>query len=100
MSADANAIKDQVRQFVLDYAKGRGVTEVADDESLFKTNIVDSLGVFRMIAFLEGAFPITIEDTDIVPENFHTISAIEGFIAGKMGSGATGPCAQASAAAD
>jgi len=78
-------VKDKVRAFVLEYAAGRGVTEVKDDENLLQTNLIDSLGSFRMIAFLEETFPLTIEDTDMVPENFQTLNAVEIFIAGKLG---------------
>ena len=72
------------RAFVLESAAGR-ITELADDENLLQTNIIDSLGSFRMIAFLEETFPLTIEDTDMVPENFQTLNAVEVFIAGKLG---------------
>jgi acyl carrier protein len=58
---------------------------VKDDENLLQTNIIDSLGSFRMIAFLEETFLFTIEDTDMVPENFQTLNAVEIFIAGKLG---------------
>ena len=77
-------VKDKVRAFVLEYAAGR-ITEVQDDENLLQTNIIDSLGSFRMIAFLEETFPLTIEDTDMLPENFQTLNAVEIFIAGKLG---------------
>jgi len=78
-------VKDKVRAFVLEYAAGRGVTEVKDDENLLQTNIIDSLGSFRMIAFLEETFPLTIEDTDMVPENFRTLNDVESFVLGKLG---------------
>jgi len=82
--------KEKVRAFVLEYAADRGVTEVKDDEPLLTTNIIDSLGSFRMIAFLEETFPLTIEDTDMVPENFQTLNDVEIFIANKLGNGANG----------
>jgi acyl carrier protein len=78
-------VKEKVRAFVLEYAAGKGLTEVKDDEPLLTNNIIDSLGSFRMIAFLEETFPLTIEDTDMVPENFQTLNAVEIFIAGKLG---------------
>src|SRR5438309_10901911 len=78
-------VKEKVRAFVLEYAAGRGATEVKDDEPLLTSNLIDSLGSFRMIAFLEETFPLTIEDTDMVPENFETLNAVEKFVAGKLG---------------
>jgi acyl carrier protein len=78
-------VKEKVRAFVLEYAAGKGLTEVKDDEPLLTTNIIDSLGSFRMIAFLEETFPLTIEDTDMVPENFQTLNDVESFVVGKLG---------------
>ncbi|MGH8093060.1 MAG: acyl carrier protein [Chthoniobacterales bacterium] len=78
-------VKELTRAFVLEYAAGRGVTELKDDEPLLTTQLIDSLGSFRMIAFLEETFPLTIEDTDMVPENFETLNAVEIFVAGKLG---------------
>jgi acyl carrier protein len=98
MNADS-PIRCKVREFVLDYARGRGTTEVSDEESLLKANIIDSLGVFRMIAFLEENFPITIEDTDMVPENFQSIVSVESFVNGKMAvTSESVPCGQPPAA--
>ena len=78
-------VKEKVRAFVLEYAADKGLTELKDDEPLLTNNIIDSLGSFRMIAFLEETFPLTIEDTDMVPENFQTLNDIESFVAGKLG---------------
>jgi acyl carrier protein len=78
-------VKEKVRAFVLEYAAGKGLTELKDDEPLLTNNIIDSLGSFRMIAFLEETFPLTIEDTDMVPENFQTLNDVERFVAGKLG---------------
>ena len=77
-------VKERIRAFVLEYAAGR-VTELKDDEPLLTSNIIDSLGSFRMIAFLEETFPLTIEDTDMVPENFQTLNDCETFVFGKIG---------------
>jgi acyl carrier protein len=78
-------VKEKVRAFVLEYAAGKGLTEVKDDEPLLTNNIIDSLGSFRMIAFLEETFPLTIEDSDMVPENYQTLNDIESFVTRKLG---------------
>ncbi len=78
-------VKEPVRAFVLEYAAGRGVTAVKDDESLLQANVIDSLGVFRLIAVLEDTFSITIEESDMVPENFQSLNDIANFVTGKLG---------------
>ena len=45
--------------------------------------VLDSLGVFQLIAFLEERFGIAIADTDITPENFGTLERIERLVAGR-----------------
>ncbi|HEY2712604.1 MAG TPA: hypothetical protein VGI60_08825 [Chthoniobacterales bacterium] len=90
LSAPFGDVKEMVRAFVLEYAAGRGVTEVQDDEPILTNNIIDSLGSLRMIDFLETAFPLTIEDTDMLPENFQTLNDCEIFINRKLGMGANG----------
>ncbi len=81
----ASVMKEQIREFVWDYSQSKGIAPQADDELLIKQNTMNSLGVFRLISFLEDTFPIVIEDMDILPENFETIDAIEGFVLRKMG---------------
>jgi len=83
-------VKEKIRVFVLEYAADRGVTSVRDDEPILTNNIIDSLGSLRMIDFLESAFPLTIEDTDMLPENFQTINDTEMFIYRKLGISANG----------
>jgi acyl carrier protein len=83
-------VKEKVRAFVLEYAADRGVTEIKDDEPILTNNIIDSLGSLRMIDFLETAFPLTIEDTDMLPENFQTLNDVEIFINRKLGIGVNG----------
>ncbi len=78
-------VKESIRAFILEYAAGRGVTEVKDNDSLLNANIIDSLGSFRLIAFLEETFPLTIEDSDMVPENYQTLNDIESFVTRKLG---------------
>ena len=49
-------VKEPIRAFILEYAAGRGVTEVKDDDSLLKNNVIDSLGVFPAYRLSGGNF--------------------------------------------
>jgi acyl carrier protein len=83
-------IKPPVREYVLARLEPRGVTSVADDESLIEAGIVDSLGVFQLIAFLEDRFGVRIQDHEILLNNFHTVDAVVNFVAAKLGRLPTG----------
>lgn len=84
MTYEPDANKCKIRDFVLEYAREQNVTSLADDESVLTTKAIDSLGVFRVIAFMEDTFPITIEDTDLLPENFETINLMAAFVGRKL----------------
>ena len=49
---------------------------LANDTSLLDSGIIDSLGLVRLVVFLEERFGITIGDTDLLPENFASVNAI------------------------
>ena len=85
LQADLNAqtLRAQIRAFVHQHLETRGVAHLRDDASLVDVGIVDSLGIFQLIAFLEGTFHIHISDHEIVLSNFETIDATVGFVAAK-----------------
>ena len=59
-------------------------TKIDPDESLINSGVIDSLSLLRLIAFIEERFDVRIEDVEVVPDNFETISVMEGLIAGKL----------------
>ena len=64
-------------------APAAGRTQLGGDDDLIDSGVLDSLGVFQLIAFLEERFGIAIADTDITPENFGTLQRIERLVAGR-----------------
>ena len=44
------------------------------DQSLFELDILDSMGIIELIAFIETTWSITIEDTEITTENLGSIN--------------------------
>jgi len=78
-------IKAQVRTFILEeLARRKGITEFTDDDSLTENGVVDSLGTFRLVSFLENNFNLHVADEDIVHENFRSVREIERFVNGKL----------------
>lgn len=54
--------------------------ELADDDSLMGTGVVDSMGVMEMIEFIESEFGVTVGDADITEENLGSIDAIASYV--------------------
>jgi acyl carrier protein len=74
-----------VRKFVETKAAMRRVeATVADDESLFAAGVIDSMGIFELVTFLEDRFNVRIEDEEILKRNFESISRIADFIGRKL----------------
>ena len=76
--------KDRIREFVQRSAQERGVSTVGDGESLIQNGVVDSLGIFKLVAFLEETFSIRIPDEEIVFENLESVDRIEKFVNAKL----------------
>ena len=81
MDRDARAA---IREFILDrLAPTSGRAEIGDDDDLIDSGVIDSLGIFQLVAFLEERFGIGIGDEEITPENFGTLTAIDQLVAAR-----------------
>ena len=66
---------------VNDYITRELVEDVAslplgDATSLLETGILHSLSMLRLAVFLRDRFQVTVEDADLIPENFDSVDAI------------------------
>ena len=76
-------LKKQVRDFVTAnfYVADPGSLE--DRTSLLDQGIIDSTGVLEVIMFIESTFGVTVEDSEMLPENLDSIERIAAFVARK-----------------
>jgi acyl carrier protein len=78
-------IKEQVRAFVTSNFYVADPTSLVDGASLLDRGIIDSTGVLEVIFFIEENFGITVEDSEMLPENLDSIERIAQFISRKKG---------------
>jgi acyl carrier protein len=77
-------VKDRIREYIVEeFAKSKGINEVSDQEVLTKNGIIDSMGIFRLVAFLEETFNVRIGDEEITNDNLESIDAIERLVISK-----------------
>jgi acyl carrier protein len=43
------SVRDQIREFILDLAKAKGVASITDQQSLVESQVIDSLNIFRLV---------------------------------------------------
>jgi acyl carrier protein len=75
--------KAAVRDFIVNQLNYKEEAELTDDYPLIANNVIDSLGIFQTVTFLEEQFDIAIDDEELTPENFDTISAIAQLVESK-----------------
>jgi acyl carrier protein len=66
---------DRIRGFIVDQLGWRG-PELTPDFPLLENRVIDSLGLFRIVGFLEDEYGVTIPDDRLVPANFATLQMI------------------------
>ena len=52
-----------------------------ENTNLIERGIIDSMSLVRLISFIEEQYSVQVQDEDIVPENFSTLTKIGSFIA-------------------
>lgn len=83
MSIEKGEISNQVREFVINNFLMGGSDSFEDNDSFLDKGIIDSTGVLEVIGFLEETFEITVEDSEMLPENLDSVENIKNFIATK-----------------
>lgn len=73
-------IQSTLRQFIVNDLLLGQVAEIKDDDDLLLSGLVDSLGVVRLIAFIESELQLTVPPEDVVLENFQTLTAITAYL--------------------
>lgn len=53
--------------------------QFSDSDDLLEAGL-DSMGIMRLIMFIEDKFGVTLPDTEIEPDNVQTINALEQWI--------------------
>ena len=73
------------RELVRDVA----LLPLGDATSLLETGILHSLSMLSLAVFLREQFGVTVEDADLVPENFDSVAAICAYLRARDGKAAT-----------
>lgn len=50
------------------------------DYDLLENGVVDSLGMFELVRFIEERLGVEVGDDELVPENFQSLNALTGMI--------------------
>lgn len=77
-----------VESITAEYLRQKGLlggdVELSRDTNPLQGGLVDSLGIFTLIAFLEQQFGVQIEPDEVTLENFETIGTIADLVRRKQ----------------
>ena len=82
---DHQQIEQAIRDFIatnLLYSS-EGFT-YADEASLLREGIIDSLGVAELVAFVQTRFGVQVEQQEVRPENFDSVARLAAFVRAKL----------------
>jgi acyl carrier protein len=68
-------------QYIQQHLLDNPDTDLSSEEDLLGSGLVDSMGMVKLISFIEEEFDISIPPQDMIIENFMTVGFIENYIA-------------------
>lgn len=71
-----------IKKFIIEeFAPDLSVEQLETDYDLLAGGVLDSLGVLKVLVWLEDTFQIPADDAEILPDNLGSVEAINAFIA-------------------
>ncbi|MEV0490804.1 acyl carrier protein [Streptomyces atratus] len=82
---------DQISEYIVrEFLPDLTPSQLPHDQDLLGDGIIDSLGVLKLIAWVELHFELAVGDTDLDPDNFRSVQAIDAYVARSRGASVTG----------
>ena len=71
----------EIRNKILEFIKCEivdGLMNIRLDyaTNLIESGVIDSMGIMKLLVFVEETFNLKVSDSDLVPENFESIDSI------------------------
>ncbi|MAU72729.1 MAG: hypothetical protein CML04_11605 [Pseudozobellia sp.] len=73
-------MKVTITNYIIEHITKQKVSGISEDEDLLGSGLVDSLGMMKLIAFIEKEYNLSIPSKDMTVENFMTIEQILNYI--------------------
>ena len=73
MEDQKKIVKDYVNRELAEEGKE---TDLKEEENLLANGIVDSLGVLKLVSFIENEFNVQVPDEDVTVNNFRSLKSI------------------------
>ncbi len=73
--------RPKIKHFIIEeFMPDVPVEDLESDYDLLAGGVVDSLGLLKVVAWLETEFDVGVDDSELGPESFRTVDAIREFV--------------------
>ena len=79
-------MNDEIREYLAANRATDSAGEFSDDESLLEAGVIDSMSMVDLITHLEKSYGIVVDEDDMIPENFDSLTAIVDYVTRKRDS--------------
>jgi acyl carrier protein len=79
-------IVEDIRTFMAEQLSIANAKELDPETALVRNGIIDSIEVMQIVMFLEERFGIEVDETEVLPANFRSLSAMDLFVRSKVAS--------------
>ena len=78
--------QEVLKQYLMqDLLNNHGNLSLTADDNLLTSGLVDSLGIMRLIGFIEERFELEIPPEDVTIQNFRTVNVIANYLESRQG---------------
>ncbi len=77
----------EVRPIITDYIKSEFANDSGVDvatANLLEEEIIDSLGIFTLVSFIEDKFGVSVDPEEVNLDNFETVDAVTKLVESKL----------------
>lgn len=80
-------VLSEIRRYMRDDLRISNADEIDEDKPLVQDAVLDSIEMMQLVVFLESRFGIEVDDVEVVPANFRTLSRIGDYVRRKLEDG-------------
>ena len=79
-----NGVRPAIAEYIETEFVADGSDIDLDTANLLEEEVIDSLGIFALVGFIEDRFGVTVEPEEVNLENFETVAAVTRLVESKL----------------
>jgi acyl carrier protein len=76
-------IETTIRDYITEMLGADAPPDIAVDTPLLEQDLLDSVGIYELVVYLEERYDIEVMDEEVVPENFGSIQLLAKLVESK-----------------